>query len=200
MNKSFISSFIVVLVMGLTQIGCKDDELDGLLNVDPAPASAITFPQSNGGANGLAIVEDNAFIIRQASLKEGRVALEIKVPEGQQIMALSIAAQRYRAPITAPNFSPAVPSDQALRTPRASVSRTTTPNLVTNLNVPPANTVVYSFPVEEVPAILTTSGTEPNITNLGAVKVGDTFRFFVRATLTDGSVHRAMEARVVVVE
>lgn len=198
-NRIKFRKFILAMTLTVAFGGCKNDDYDGLLNLDPAPAAAITFPQAVA-AHGHPIQEDNAFIIRQASLQSGNISLDIMVPEGKQIQSISVAAQRYRAPVTAPNFSPAVPSNQNLRSPRAVLNRASAPNIATNLVVGPANMVTFSIPVDNLPAILTTSGTGTATTDLGPLRVGDTVRFFVRATLTDNTVHQAIEARVVVVE
>jgi hypothetical protein len=198
-KKIFFRNILGALALSVAFWGCKKDDYDGLLNLDPAPAAAITFPQSVA-AHGHPIQEDNAYIIRQAALQSGNVTLDIKVEEGKQIQSVSIAAQRYRSPITAPNFSPAVPADQNLRSPRAALNRTSAANIATNLVLGPANMVTFSMPVNNLPDVLTTSGSGTTTTNLGALRVGDTIRFFVRATLTDNTVHRAIEARVVVVE
>jgi hypothetical protein len=198
-KKILFRNFLGALALSVAFWGCKTDDYDGLLNLDPAPAAAITFPQSVA-AHGHPIQEDNAYIIRQSSLQSGNVTLDIKVAEGKQIQSVSIAAQRYRSPMTAPNFSPPVPADQNLRSPRAALSRTSAANIATNLAIGPANMVTFSMAVNNLPAVLTTSGSGTATTNLGALRVGDTIRFFVRATLTDNTVQRAIEARVVVVE
>jgi hypothetical protein len=192
-NRKTYLNFLLALGLCVALGGCKKDDYDGLLNIDPAPAAALTFPQSVA-AHGHPIQEDNAYIIRQSSLQSGNVTLDIKVPEGKQIQSISVAAQRYRAAITAPNFSPAVPADQNLRSPRAALNRTSAPNVATNLALGPANQVTFSMPVNNLPAVLTTSGSGTAITNLGPLRVGDTIRFFVRATLTDGTVHQAIES------
>jgi hypothetical protein len=196
-NIKFNLKSLTVLLLSLVLLSCQNEEFDGLLNVDGPSAVAVTFPQSTGGANGLPLLEDNAYIIQQNSLASGNITVEIAVPEGQQIQSLSVTGQRFRGTVAAPNLSPTIPAGSTaatstdLRAPAALINRNTAPNLGTNLPVTPGSKVTYTIPVNNLPAALTKS-------TLGAVQKGDAFRFFFRVKLADGSEQRAIEARVIV--
>ncbi|WP_018477136.1 hypothetical protein [Pontibacter roseus] len=180
----------------LTFISCEKDEFDGLLNTDPVPEAAITFPQAMG-PNGFALLDENAFIIYQNAISAGSITVEIRVPEGKQITAVSAAAQRFRnGAATAPSISPTLPSGTSpaaldARAPDAVISRNTAPNIAVNQAVTPGSTVTFTIPTNPPPAPLTDAA-------LTDLQVNDVIRLFFRVTLADGSVHRAMEVRVVV--
>lgn len=211
MHRSIIYKITFVVALGLSLASCRKDEFDGLLNVDPVPAAAITFPQSNFGSDGRAVMEDNVFIIRQRSVADGQVSVQLKVPEGQQITAVSAAIQRFRGTMPAVGVSPPIPSlttvaNQGLISPGiTAITRNTAVNYTPTIE--PGNLVTVSFPATQLPAVLQketlgplrpVSPVTPGQDN--SPLQGDVIRYFFRVTLADGSVHRAIEARVVVVE
>lgn len=184
-----LARFAALLVLPLLMLGCKDDDFDGLQDIDPVPAAAITFPQSVQ-SNGVPLLEDNAYIIQQNSLQQGSITVQLSVPQGREISAVSVAAQRFRGTIPAGSVSPSIPSSATLRAPAANISRSTPPNLGTDIPVGPGNTVTFEIPLP-LPEVLTNA-------TLGELQAGDVIRFFFTVTLTDGSTHRAVEARVFV--
>jgi hypothetical protein len=197
-NIKFTFKSLTVLLLSLVLLGCQKDEFDGLSNVDAAPSAAITFPESTGGANGLPILEDNAYIIKQNSIASGSVSVKIRVAGTEPIKSISVAGVRFRGPITAPSHSPAVPTGAEFRAPSSTFNRATAPNLGTNLAIGPGTEVTYTIPVNALPALLNKAGTAAAPVDLGAVKVGDAFRFFFRVKLANDTEHRAVEVRVVV--
>ncbi|MCP2042209.1 hypothetical protein [Pontibacter sp. HSC-36F09] len=187
--------YTTLVILCLTLISCEKDEFDGLLNIDPVPEAAITFPQS-AGPNGQPLLDEGAFIIYQDAIANGSVSIEIRVPEGKQITSVAATAQRFRnGAATTPNISPTfttatTPAGLAARAPDAVITRNTAPNLPSQA-VGPASTVTFTIPTNPLPAPLMDA-------ELSDLQVNDVIRFFFRVTLADGTEHRAMEVRVVV--
>jgi hypothetical protein len=191
--KNTMKNISLLLLAGvLILAGCRSDEYDGLLNIDPVPANAVTFPDAT--VNGFTLMDDNAFIINQNAAANGRVEVRIKGPSNKNITQLVVRGQRFRGAIAAPNISPTVPTAAASRAPSA-FSRTAT--AISTVNVTPAPEVTYTLNLNSLPATLTGS--------LGAVQVPadasqpfDVFRFFFTVTYDDGSSVVSNEVRVVV--
>lgn len=194
--KNIFTQCAILLLISFATFSCKDDEFDGLLNVDPVPEAAITFPQSVG-TNGFAQLDEGAFIIFQNSISSGNISVDVQVPQGKQITAVSVAAQRFRSgAATAPNISPTLPTGTTqaaldARAPNAVINRNTAPNIAVNQAIGPGQTVTFTIPAGSLPAAITDDA-------LGPLQVNDVIRMFFRVTLADGTEHRAMEVRVVV--
>ncbi|MEJ8802943.1 hypothetical protein [Pontibacter sp. H249] len=194
--KNILLNCAILLLISFVASSCQDDEFDGLLNVDPVPEAAVTFPQSVG-ANGFPQLDENAFIIFQNSVSTGTISVDVQVPQGKQITAVSVAAQRFRnGAATAPNISPTLPTGTTqaavdARAPNAVINRNTAPNIAVDQPIGPGQTVTFTIPAADLPAAITDDA-------LGPLQVNDVIRMFFRVTLSDGSVHRAMEVRVVV--
>lgn len=194
--KNILVKYAAAATVCLTLISCEKDDFDGLTNIDPVPAAAISFPQSVG-ANGVALLDENAFIIFQNAIAAGNISVEVRVPEGKQIASVSVAAQRFRnGAAVAPNVSPTLPTGTtpaalATRAPNAVITRNTAPNLAVDQAVGPGSTITFTIPTNPLPAPLV----DAELTDL---QVNDVIRMFFRVTLADGTVHRAMEVRVVV--
>ena len=200
--------YTALVTLCLTLISCEKDDFDGLLNTDPVPEAAITFPQS-AGPNGQALLDEGAFIIYQNAIANGGITVDVRVPEGKQITAISVAAQRFRnGAATAPNLSPTLPTgtsnvDRVKRAPSTVITRNTAPNVAVNQAVTPGSTVTFTIPANAIPDVLSNTtivqpdGTLAPGTPLGALQVNDVIRMFFRVTI-DGIEHRAMEVRVVV--
>ncbi|GGK66617.1 hypothetical protein ACD591_02700 [Rufibacter glacialis] len=170
---------------------CEKDEYDGLTDPDPIPAAAITFPQSVE-ANGVARMEDNAYIIKQNSIAAGQISVQIKVPEGRTIQELtSVTGQRFRSPApTAPNYSPTVASTAANLAPNAPITRNTAGNLPTTLTGAPGNMVTYTLSLANLPAVLSDA-------QMPTVAVGDVIRLFFRVRVDNTQQEqRPLEVRV----
>ncbi|ALI98036.1 hypothetical protein [Rufibacter tibetensis] len=181
-------SFLCVALLWLS--ACENDEYDGLTDPDPIPAAAITFPQA-AEANGVARMEDNAYIIKQNSIGAGQISVQLKVPEGRTIQELtSVTGQRYRnGTPTPPNFSPTVPTAAASLAPN-SVTRNTPGNLPTTLTGGPGNVVTYNISTANLPAVLSDA-------QLPTLAVGDVIRLFFRARVDNSQQEqRAIEVRV----
>lgn len=200
--------YTAIVILCLTLAGCEKDEFDGLLNTDPVPEAAITFPQSVG-PNNQPLLDENAFLIYQNAVADGNISVEIRVPEGKQITAISVAAQRFRnGAATAPNLSPTLPTgtlnvDRVKRAPSVVITRNTAPNIAVNQAVTPGSSVTFTIPGSAIPdALSNTTIVQPDGTlapgpPLGALQVNDVIRMFFRVTI-DGIEHRAMEVRVIV--
>lgn len=200
--------YTALVTLCLTLISCEKDEFDGLLNVDPVPEAAITFPQSVG-PNGQPLLDESAFIIYQSAIANGGISVDVRVPEGKQITAISVAAQRFRnGAATPPNLNPTLPTgttnaDRVKRAPSAVITRNTAPNVAVNQAVTPGSTVTFTIPANAIPDVLSnTTIVQPDGTlapgpPLGPLQVNDVIRMFFRVTI-DGIEHRAMEVRVIV--
>ncbi|WP_299825066.1 hypothetical protein [uncultured Pontibacter sp.] len=194
--NNILSKCAAILFVAFAASSCEDDEFDGLLNVDPVPEAAVTFPQSVG-ANGFAQLDEGAFIIFQNAISTGAISVDVQVPEGKEITAVSVAAQRFRnGAATSPNISPTLPTTTTqaglnARAPNAVINRNTAPNIAVNQPIGPGRTVTFTIPAGDLPAAITDEA-------LGPLQVNDVIRMFFRVTLADGTVQRAMEVRVVV--
>lgn len=201
--------YTAIVTLCLTLISCEKDDFDGLLNTDPVPEAAITFPQSVG-PNGHPLLDENAFLIFQNAISSGNISVEVRVPDGKQITSISVAAQRFRnGAATPPNLSPTLPTgttntDRVKRAPATVITRNTAPNVAVNQAVTPGSTVTFTIPVNAIPDVLSnTTIVQPDGTlapgpPLGPLQVNDVIRMFFRVTLADGVEHRAMEVRVIV--
>jgi|GEM_PF-2986616 len=196
MKKTILKITLFLVAGVLTLTGCKDDAYDGLQDIDPVPANAVTFPDAT--QNGFTYMDDNAFIIFQNSVAGGQVAVRIKGPANKNITALEVRAQRFRGAIAAPNISPSVPGGTAGLPSRApgGFSRTSTP--LEQVSVTPAPEVTYTINLNNLPAALT----KPTLGNVQAPAADapqyDVFRFFFLVTYDDGSTAFSNEVRVVV--
>jgi hypothetical protein len=190
--KKLIIFFLAVTV---TITGCKDDEYDGLFNIDPYPENAVTFPDAK--VDGYIIMDENAFIVQQNSIAAGQVQVRIAGPANKQIVSVETKAQRFRAPVTWPNLSPTAPTGGNLRAPGAAFSRTVASNLgVTTFS--PASEVTYTVSLTSLPASLTNATLGPVAAPAGATPNYDVFRFYFLVTYSDGSTVVSNEVRVVV--
>ncbi len=189
-----ISLFLVAGVLALT--GCKDDAYDGLQDIDPVPANAVTFPDAT--QDGFTYMDDNAFIIFQNSVASGRVDVRIKGPANKNITTLEVKAQRFRAGIAAPNISPSVPAGTAGLPSRAPGAFGRTAAALEKVNVTPAPEVTYSLNLNSLPAALTKPTLGAVQAPGGATPQYDVFRFFFVVTYDDGSTMVSNEVRVVV--
>jgi hypothetical protein len=185
---------IIALMLVLTAVltGCKD-EYDGLLNVDPYPANAVTFPDAT--ENGFVLMDDNAFIINQNSVANGRVTVQIKGPADKQIVSVEPRAQRFRGTIVWPNISPSVPTAAAQRAP-AAFSRTMTSLGVAS--VTPGSEVTYAIDLGSLPASLTNATLGAVAAPSGTTPAYDVFRFYFLVRYSDNSSVLSNEVRVVV--
>ncbi|KAA3439256.1 hypothetical protein [Rufibacter hautae] len=190
-RKIYLSLLSVAL---LWLSACENDEYDGLTDPDPIPSAAITFPQSVE-SNGVARIEDNAYIIKQNSIAAGQISVQIKVPEGRTIQELTrVTGQRFKngTPV-APNFSPALPSGAtaaANQVPNAAISRNSAGNLPNTITGAPGNMVTYTISTTDFPAVLTDA-------EMPTVAVGDVIRLFFRVRVDNTEQEqRAIEVRV----
>ncbi|WP_210463869.1 hypothetical protein [Rufibacter roseolus] len=190
-RKLYLSLLSIVLV---AFSACENDEYDGLLNTDPLPSAAITFPQAVE-ANGEARIEDNAYIIKQNSIAQGQISVQIKVPEGRTIQELTrVTGQRFRngTPV-APNYSPALPTGStaaANMAPNSAISRNTAGNLPNTITGGPGNTVTYTISTTDLPAVLADA-------EMPTIAVGDVIRLFFRVMVDNSpQEQRAIEVRV----
>ncbi len=196
MKKTILKITLFLVAGVLTLTGCKDDAYDGLQDIDPVPANAVTFPDAT--QNGFTYMDDNAFIIFQNSLAGGQVQVRIQGPASKNITSLQVRAQRFRAAITAPNISPSVPAGTAglpLRAPGA-FSRTSA--ALETVNVTPASEVTYTINLNNLPAALTKPTLGPVKAPTSDAPQYDVFRFFFLVTYDDGSTAFSNEVRVVV--
>ncbi|RNI31089.1 hypothetical protein [Rufibacter latericius] len=190
-KKLFLSLLSIML---LAFSACENDEYDGLVNPDPIPSAAITFPQSVE-SNGVARLEDNAYIIKQNSIAQGQISVQIKVPEGRTIQELTrVTGQRFRSPApVAPNYSPTLPSGAtaaANLAPNSPISRNTAGNLPTTITGAPGNMVTYNISTTDVPAVLADA-------EMPTMAVGDVIRLFFRVKVDNTEQEqRAIEVRV----
>ncbi|WP_181305840.1 hypothetical protein [Rufibacter sp. XAAS-G3-1] len=187
--KKIYLGFLSMALVALS--ACENDEYDGLLNPDPAPAAAITFPQAVE-SNGVARMEDNAYIIKQNSIAAGQISVQLKVPEGRTIQELtSVTGQRFRnGTPTAPNYSPTVPTTAANLVPNAPIHLNTAGNLPTTLTGAPGNMVTYTISTANFPAVLTDA-------QMPTLAVGDVIRLFFRVRVDNTTQEqRAIEVRV----
>ncbi len=188
MKKLYVSLLSMALV---AFSACENDDYDGLTDPDPIPAAAITFPQSVE-SNGVARMEDNAYIIKQNSIAAGEVTVQIKVPEGRTIQGLTrVTGQRYRAAAPVPpNYSPAPPTAAASLAPNTTITRNTAGNLPTTLTGAPGNMVTYTISTTDPPAVLTDA-------EMPTFAVGDVVRLFFRVQVDNSDQEqRAIEVRV----
>jgi hypothetical protein len=190
--KRIISIYILGICVVLAS--CKNDEYDGLLNIDPMPENAVVFPASE--VNGVPLMDDNAFIINQTSLANGNVVVKIKSASNKQIKSIEAKAQRFRGVIAWPNVSPTVPSAAAQRAP-AAFSRTATTNL-TKIEITPSSEYDYTIPLAALPASLTNATLGAVAAPAGATPNYDVFRFFFLVTYTDDTTILSNEVRVIV--
>ncbi len=192
--KNTLKNISLLLLAGvLVLTGCRSNEYDGLLNIDPVPANAVTFPDAT--VNGFTLMDDNAFIINQNSVANGQVEVRIQGPGTKNITQLAVRAQRFRGTIAAPNLSPTVPTAAASRAPSA-FNRTVP--LLETVTVTPAPAVTYTLNLSSLPAPLTNTGLGAVATPSGADPQYDVFRFFFTVTYDDGSTMVSNEVRVVV--
>jgi hypothetical protein len=196
MKKTILHITYFLLAGTLTLTGCKDDAFDGLQDIDPVPANAVTFPDAT--VNGFTYMDDNAFIINQSSVANGRVDVRIKGPANKNMTALEVKAQRFRGPITAPNISPTVPAGTAGAALRAPNVFSRTAATLEKVNVEPAPEVTYSLNLSNLPAALTKPTLGAVQSPSGASPQYDVFRFFFIVTYDDGSSVVSNEVRVVV--
>ncbi|PKV66482.1 hypothetical protein [Pontibacter ramchanderi] len=206
--QNLIVKYTAIAMLCLTLISCEKDDFDGLLNTDPVPEAAITFPQSVG-PNGIPLLDESAFIVYQDAIANGNISVDVRVPEGKQITAISVAAQRFRnGAATQPNLSPTLPTgttnvDRVKRAPSVVITRNTAPNVAVNQAVTPGSTVTFTIPANAIPDVLSnTTIVQPDGTlapgpPLGPLQVNDVIRMFFRVRI-DGIEHRAMEVRVIV--
>jgi hypothetical protein len=171
--------------------GCKKDDYDGLNNIDPVPANAVTFPDAT--VNGFTLMDDNAFIIEQNAVANGKVEVRIKGPSSKQITNLEVKAQRFRGTIVAPNVSPTAPTSADSRAPSA-FNRTIAP--LEKVAVTPSSEVVYSVNLSALPPALTKATLGPVAVPTNAQY--DVFRFYFIVTYDDGTSMVSNEVRVVV--
>ena len=189
-----ITCFLLAGVLALT--GCKDDAYDGLQDIDPVPANAVTFPDAT--QNGFTYMDDNAFIIFQNSVANGQVEVRMKGPANKNITGLEVKAQRFRGSIASPNISPTVPAGTAGLPVRAPgpFGRTAAP--LEKVVVTPASEVTYTIDLNNLPAALTKPTLGPVQAPTGQTPQYDVFRFFFVVTYDDGSSMVSNEVRVVV--
>ena len=186
---------IYLLALSVVLPACKDDEYDGLLNVDPYPANAVTFPGAT--VNGFTLMDDNAFIINQNSLQQGNtLVVKIKGGSNKQIRSVEAKAQRFRAPITWPNVSPTVNTAAGMRIP-TTFNRTIASNIPV-VDFTPANEVDFTINLAALPAALTNATLGAVATPVGETPSFDVFRFFFVVTYTDDTTVVSNEVRVVV--
>jgi hypothetical protein len=196
MRKTILQITLLLVAGVLALTGCKDDAYDGLQDIDPVPANAVTFPDAT--QNGFTNMDDNAFIIFQNSVASGRVDVRIKGPDNKNITALEVKAQRFRGAIAAPNISPTVPGGTAGLPARAPGAFGRTAATLEKVNVTPASEVTYSLNLNSLPAALTKPTLGAVQAPAGATPQYDVFRFFFVVTYDDGSTMVSNEVRVVV--
>lgn len=185
--------FLAITLLSMVLVSCKEEEYDGLFNVDEEPETGVVFPDSE--VNGIPVMDDNAFIIKQNSVANGKVDVRIKNKFGKQIVSIEPRAQRFRGTVAWPNLSPSVPSSSTQRAP-ATFNRTITSLGVTQVS--PASEVTYSLDIAALPALLRNAALTAVTPPTGTTPAYEVFRFFLLVTYSDGTSVISNEVRVVV--
>jgi hypothetical protein len=185
--------FLIAILFTSVLTACKDDEFDGLFNVDPMPANAVTFPDAQSG--NIVLMDDNAFIINQNSVASGQIQVRLKGPSSKQIVSVEPRAQRFRGSIIWPNVSPTVPTAAAQRAP-ATFNRSMASLGETSISA--ASEVTYSLDLSNLPASLMSATLTEVTAPVGENPVYEVFRFFFLVKYNDGSSILTNEVRVIV--